>query len=189
MTCGVVTRNNFLTTLCENPMMTERGRLQAFVIHPERTGHFPTALGSAECGVAFGVDRGVAGDVDEKFPAPLMKNRCAISGPNSKSLTLLDNLAGGLGFEPRQAESESAVLPLDDPPMPGSQSGLAAGRGHITAHAQGRNGPATGEPQCPVPTSSGRYSKCIVSQWYQRPPQMKPCCSKARTISIGMAFL
>ena len=29
-------------------------------------------------------------------------------------------LAGGLGFEPRQAESESAVLPLDDPPKPGS---------------------------------------------------------------------
>ena len=29
-------------------------------------------------------------------------------------------LAGGLGFEPRQAESESAVLPLDDPPLPGS---------------------------------------------------------------------
>src|SRR5471030_1495905 len=26
-------------------------------------------------------------------------------------------LAGGLGFEPRQAESESAVLPLDDPPI------------------------------------------------------------------------
>ena len=25
-------------------------------------------------------------------------------------------MAGGLGFEPRQAESESAVLPLDDPP-------------------------------------------------------------------------
>ena len=25
-------------------------------------------------------------------------------------------LAGGLGFEPRLAESESAVLPLDDPP-------------------------------------------------------------------------
>ncbi len=30
-------------------------------------------------------------------------------------------LAGGLGFEPRQAESESAVLPLDDPPKPGSR--------------------------------------------------------------------
>ena len=27
-------------------------------------------------------------------------------------------LAGGLGFEPRLAESESAVLPLDDPPTP-----------------------------------------------------------------------
>ena len=28
-------------------------------------------------------------------------------------------LAGGLGFEPRLAESESAVLPLDDPPEVG----------------------------------------------------------------------
>jgi hypothetical protein len=26
-------------------------------------------------------------------------------------------MAGGLGFEPRLAESESAVLPLDDPPV------------------------------------------------------------------------
>ena len=26
-------------------------------------------------------------------------------------------MAGGLGFEPRLAESESAVLPLDDPPQ------------------------------------------------------------------------
>ena len=30
-------------------------------------------------------------------------------------------MAGGLGFEPRQAESESAVLPLDDPPRPGGK--------------------------------------------------------------------
>lgn len=29
---------------------------------------------------------------------------------------LYRELAGGLGFEPRLAESESAVLPLDDPP-------------------------------------------------------------------------
>ena len=29
---------------------------------------------------------------------------------------LWKELAGGLGFEPRLAESESAVLPLDDPP-------------------------------------------------------------------------
>jgi exopolyphosphatase/guanosine-5'-triphosphate,3'-diphosphate pyrophosphatase len=28
----------------------------------------------------------------------------------------MNRMAGGLGFEPRQAESESAVLPLDDPP-------------------------------------------------------------------------
>ena len=32
---------------------------------------------------------------------------------------LLNRLAGGLGFEPRLAESESAVLPLDDPPTAG----------------------------------------------------------------------
>jgi hypothetical protein len=36
-----------------------------------------------------------------------------------KSKVLLGKLAGGLGFEPRLAESESAVLPLDDPPMLG----------------------------------------------------------------------
>ena len=30
-------------------------------------------------------------------------------------------LAGGLGFEPRLAESESAVLPLDDPPTGNSK--------------------------------------------------------------------
>src|SRR3569832_3019486 len=29
-----------------------------------------------------------------------------------------EKMAGGLGFEPRLAESESAVLPLDDPPLP-----------------------------------------------------------------------
>jgi hypothetical protein len=29
---------------------------------------------------------------------------------------LWNKVAGGLGFEPRLAESESAVLPLDDPP-------------------------------------------------------------------------
>ena len=31
----------------------------------------------------------------------------------------LNQMAGGLGFEPRLAESESAVLPLDDPPPAG----------------------------------------------------------------------
>ena len=33
-------------------------------------------------------------------------------------------MAGGLGFEPRLAESESAVLPLDDPP-PVDETGRA----------------------------------------------------------------
>jgi hypothetical protein len=34
----------------------------------------------------------------------------------AKYLNNINNLAGGLGFEPRQPESESGVLPLDDPP-------------------------------------------------------------------------
>jgi hypothetical protein len=36
------------------------------------------------------------------------------------------NLAGGLGFEPRQPESESGVLPLDDPPMQAPTNNAAA---------------------------------------------------------------
>ena len=42
-------------------------------------------------------------------------------------------MAGELGFEPRQAESESAVLPLDDPPKPGSGGMLLAEAGVIAA--------------------------------------------------------
>src|ERR1051326_5957060 len=37
----------------------------------------------------------------------------------------VNSMAGGLGFEPRLAESESAVLPLDDPPR---SSGIRAKR-------------------------------------------------------------
>jgi hypothetical protein len=32
---------------------------------------------------------------------------------------LLNNMAGGRGLEPLLAESESAVLPLDEPPVTG----------------------------------------------------------------------
>jgi hypothetical protein len=38
-------------------------------------------------------------------------------------------LAGGLGFEPRPAESESAVLPLDDPPTKGGAEHRETGAG------------------------------------------------------------
>ena len=45
-----------------------------------------------------------------------------------------DRLAGGLGFEPRLAESESAVLPLDDPPSAAARRGLhRTGTYHIGA--------------------------------------------------------
>jgi hypothetical protein len=39
------------------------------------------------------------------------------TGRQRKALNI--EMAGGLGFEPRLAESESAVLPLDDPPKGG----------------------------------------------------------------------
>ena len=48
-------------------------------------------------------------------------------GQQSNEENLIDSMAGGLGFEPRQAESESAVLPLDDPPEP-ARAGIDAQR-------------------------------------------------------------
>ena len=37
------------------------------------------------------------------------------------------DVAGGLGFEPRLTESESAVLPLDDPPNLDHAAGIEEG--------------------------------------------------------------
>ena len=49
--------------------------------------------------------------------APSMPLKCrGKSWPPENAPYGADWVAGGLGFEPRQAESESAVLPLDDPP-------------------------------------------------------------------------
>ena len=42
-------------------------------------------------------------------------------------------MAGGLGFEPRLAESESAVLPLDDPPSALALGVLRAPAGFATS--------------------------------------------------------
>ena len=54
----------------------------------------------------------------------------------------LSRLAGGLGFEPRLTESESVVLPLDDPPI-----NLGRGRMYSLRNVSGQVGSATpGEP-------------------------------------------
>src|SRR6516225_504595 len=53
--------------------------------------------------------------------------RPALDPTARRPTKLLKRLAGGLGLEPRLAESESAVLPLDDPPSAGSRS-LGPGR-------------------------------------------------------------
>ena len=45
-----------------------------------------------------------------------MSGRAGLSLEQGTDLVANGELAGGLGFEPRLAESESAVLPLDDPP-------------------------------------------------------------------------
>src|SRR5205823_12197800 len=49
----------------------------------------------------------------------------------------LEGLAGGLGFEPRLAESESAVLPLDDPP-PGSPRLHSTAAAHLNSWSAAR---------------------------------------------------
>src|SRR5262249_18060916 len=59
-----------------------------------------------------------------------------ISGLDSKFSWL--GLGGGLGFEPRPAESESAVLPLDDPPIPAIADKLPVWRGGRKSSAGGR---------------------------------------------------
>ena len=57
---------------------------------------------------------------------------CPASVPRAKKKGLAVKLnpcfvlAGGRGFEPRLAESESAVLPLDDPPREGRMIAVAA---------------------------------------------------------------
>ena len=59
-------------------------------------------------------------------------------------------VAGGLGFEPRLAESESAVLPLDDPPSAGlDRRGIGAPSDTITRYH-------TGAPLCRVPGATFR---------------------------------
>ena len=53
-------------------------------------------------------------------PAPRVNNK---KGPLWGPFLLL---AGGEGFEPPLTESESVVLPLDDPPIPESRNGAIA---------------------------------------------------------------
>src|SRR5690606_961562 len=60
-----------------------------------------------------------AGDQDLHGPLPArsiepMVCRC---GAPATGLSAAKGMAGGLGFEPRLTESESAVLPLNYPPM------------------------------------------------------------------------
>jgi hypothetical protein len=61
-------------------------------------------------------------------------------------------MAGGLGFEPRLAESESAVLPLDDPPT--IDAWLIAGRRSMRKRGVG--------PQVPVPVHVQFGRNCLI---------------------------
>jgi hypothetical protein len=95
-------------------------------------------------------------------------------------------LAGGLGFEPRQAESESAVLPLDDPPMPGSGGpGKCAAphreRGRITARSGLRK---NGSPRPKREPMRARLDRLPVSV---RPRRFFPAPAGSRP--KGLEFL
>lgn len=52
-----------------------------------------------------------------RTPVPGLRTRCP--GPLDDGTAKNLNLAGERGFEPRSADPESAVLPLDDSPMRG----------------------------------------------------------------------
>src|SRR6516162_9654215 len=72
------------------------------------------------------------------------------SSDRNQLIVLVLWLAGGLGFEPRLAESESAVLPLDDPPSAGlDRRGIGAPSDTITRYH-------TGAPLCRVPGATFR---------------------------------
>ena len=66
------------------------------------------------------------GDHRVPFPQSSRKSR-TIRTSNARINRKLPDLrelflqAGGRGFEPRQANPESAVLPLDEPPIPGNE--------------------------------------------------------------------
>src|SRR3569832_2705930 len=63
-------------------------------------------------------------------------------------------MAGGLGFEPRLAASDPAVLPLDDPPIPGCkvQAGPPAPFTIINASSTADAcAPCAGRPSCAQP--------------------------------------
>ena len=69
--------------------------------------------------MALGLPGSVAADCPASVPRAKKKGLAA-------KLTPCFVLAGGRGFEPRLAESESAVLPLDDPPREARMIAVAA---------------------------------------------------------------
>ena len=82
-------------------------------------------------------------------------------------------LAGGLGFEPRLTESESVVLPLDDPPSGagmGRRPGASGGRILVGMPAAFQEGPRRNAP--------GRRAKCVKGPI--------PCLS-VRCLAVGRA--
>src|SRR6266542_6233770 len=70
--------------------------------------HVPLRSGIASCASA---------DVAAAPTSANAKTRCLIASSRADTIALGVGLAGGLGFEPRLTESESAVLPLNYPPI------------------------------------------------------------------------
>ena len=74
---------------------------------------------------------------NKRTSAPTRSNDETASKALSERFPQKEVLAGELGFEPRQAESESAVLPLDDPPRP-SHTGHARQNASACANRKAR---------------------------------------------------
>src|SRR5262245_25997897 len=78
--------------------------------------------------------------------SPWPEAQCAPAKPLQNGKSAGDQLAGGLGFEPRLTESESAVLPLNYPPM-----GVV--RAYLTRLAGSRK---AAQPHYDAPAGRGR---------------------------------
>ena len=103
------------------------------------------------------VPRAVFGSVENRMfsPQPPWMGSRAVPktalGTIRRATGSILELAGGLGFEPRLTESESVVLPLDDPPTSKQAALPVAGRAALALSAWStavRGGPCGDRPSC-----------------------------------------
>src|SRR5260221_5659941 len=88
-------------------------------------------------------------------------------------------MAGGLGFEPRLAESESAVLPLDDPP-PVCRPEIVAEHRRQLHRPAGAAGAASESTLGGLPVAAGLSAADLLLRRLNGPPVKQTCIDQGR---------